>query len=273
MNIGGGEAADQMVRMMLSGTEVALRLGGSALKNLLALTMALARNDKALSGKVNMKKMLRETRDLRLFPMSPEQFKQFQKHAKKQKILFSAIKDRDGKGRVIDVVMPATELDRANQIFERMLYQGAARQAPEREKEAPSGPQEQRQERSPDRDRETPQQAQEGPRRAVRGRSPRRSGRAPSAPRWGGRGTGGPLPRPAPTCRTTPGISRPKKILGRDKTGAVPEPAPLLPKGAAGGVTGRPSWGGWRGTALGWTSARSPSRSGRKPGQRQSSPV
>ena len=42
MNIGGGEAADQLVRMMLSGSEVAVRLSGSAIKNVLALTMALA---------------------------------------------------------------------------------------------------------------------------------------------------------------------------------------------------------------------------------------
>ena len=28
MNIGGGEAADQLVRMLLSGTEVSVRLGG-----------------------------------------------------------------------------------------------------------------------------------------------------------------------------------------------------------------------------------------------------
>ena len=68
MNVGGGEAADQMVRMMLSGTEVAVRLSGSALKNLLALSLALARNHKQLSGKVNLGKMLRETRDLRQFP-------------------------------------------------------------------------------------------------------------------------------------------------------------------------------------------------------------
>ncbi len=163
MTIGGGEAADQMVRMMLSGGEVIVRLGGSALKNLLALTMALARNNKALSGKVNMERMLRETRDLRLFPMSPEQFKQFQKHAKRQKILFSAIKDRDGRGRVIDVVMPVTELDRANLIFERILYQGPARQAPEQGERAPSEPQRGRQEPSPDRDREPPQQTPEEP--------------------------------------------------------------------------------------------------------------
>ena len=163
MTVGGGEAADQMVRMMLSSGEVAVRLGGSALKNLLALTMALVKNNQTISGKVNMTRMLRETRDLRLFPMSPEQYKQFQKHAKKQKILFSAIKDRDGKGKVIDVVMPVTELDRANLIFERIMYQGPARQAPEREERPAPSPERERQEQSPNRDRQTPQQAQEGP--------------------------------------------------------------------------------------------------------------
>lgn len=43
MNIGGGEAADQLVRMLLSGGEVAVRLGGSAAKNLLAMSLALAK--------------------------------------------------------------------------------------------------------------------------------------------------------------------------------------------------------------------------------------
>ena len=122
MTVGGGEAADQMVRMMLSGTEVMVRLSGSALKNLLALTMALASNRKTLSGKVNMGKMLRETRDLRRFPMTPEQYKQFQKLAKKHKLLFSVIKDKDDKGKLMDVILPVTELDRANAIFERILY-------------------------------------------------------------------------------------------------------------------------------------------------------
>ena len=122
MNVGGGEAADQMVRMMLSSTEVMVRLSGSALKNMLALTMALASNRKVLSGKVNMGKMLRETRDLRRFPMTPEQYKQFKKLAKKHKLLFSVIKDKDDKGKLIDVILPVTELERANAIFERILY-------------------------------------------------------------------------------------------------------------------------------------------------------
>jgi len=163
MTVGGGEAADQMVRMMLSGGEVTVRLAGSALKNLLALTMALAKDHKVLSGKVNMGKMLKETRDLRLFPMTPEQYKQFQKLAKKQKILFSAIKDRDGKGKLVDVVMPVTELDRANLIFERILYRGGPTQEDQTPERGEQPPERDRSERSPDRERDTPQRAREGP--------------------------------------------------------------------------------------------------------------
>lgn len=108
MNIGGGEAADQLVRMMLSFGEVSVRLGGSALKNVLALSLALA---------------------------------------KKQKILFSAIHDRDDKGKLIDVILPVTELDRANMIFERVGYLTPESAAPQREQSPPreerEGPQKQ----------------------------------------------------------------------------------------------------------------------------------
>ena len=140
MNIGGGEAADQLVRMMLSGSEVAVRLSGSAIKNMLALTMALAKNHKTISGKVNLVKMLKETRDVRRFSMSPEQYQQFRQRAGKQKILFSAIRDSDNKGKVVDVIMPVTEIDRANMIFERIRYTGqpeqARQDAPSKEQEA-----------------------------------------------------------------------------------------------------------------------------------------
>ena len=138
MNIGGGEAADQLVRMMLASGEVAVRLSGSALKNVLALTLALAKDHKKIYGKVNLGRMLRETRDLRQFPMTPEQYRQFHKLAKRQKLLYSSIRDRDGRGRLIDVILPVTELDRANQIFGRMLYQEPKRReelAPQRERE------------------------------------------------------------------------------------------------------------------------------------------
>ena len=37
------------------------------------------------------------------------------------RLLYASIRDRDGSGQ-IDLVLPATELDRANLVFEKMLY-------------------------------------------------------------------------------------------------------------------------------------------------------
>ena len=122
MNVGGGEAADQMVRMMISGGEVAVRLSGSAIKNVAAISLALAKSHRTLSGRVGMGRMLKETRDLRVFPMSAEQYRQFRKLAGRQKLLYAAIRDKDS-GKVVDVILPVTELDRANVVFRRMVYQ------------------------------------------------------------------------------------------------------------------------------------------------------
>ena len=174
MNVGGGEAADQMVRMMLSGTEVMVRLSGSALKNLLALTMALASNRKTLSGKVNMGKMLRETRDLRRFPMTPQQYKQFKKLAKKHKLLYSVICDKDDRGKLMDVILPVTELDRANAIFERILY--TLPPEPERRPAKPlqKGHEVFRERKAPEREapEQTPVRQQEQPKDKPRERQP-----------------------------------------------------------------------------------------------------
>ena len=180
MNIGGGEAADQLVRMMLSGSEVAVRLSGSAIKNVLALTMALAKKHKTISGKVNLAKMLKETRDVRRFAMSPEQYQQFRQRAGKQKILFSAIRDSDNKGKVVDVIMPVTEIDRANMIFERIRYTGqpeqARQDAPSKEQEARVGQEAPQREQERPRQEETPVTPPVGERQGVTPKKGSRSG-------------------------------------------------------------------------------------------------
>ena len=138
MNTGGGEAADQFVRMALSGAEIMLRLGGSALKNLLAITMALARENKKVYGKISLAKMLKQTRDIRVFSMTKAQYEAFKKQAKKYGILFSAIGDKDAKSKTFDLILPVTELDRANMVFERILYN------PELGRESPEPPRDER---------------------------------------------------------------------------------------------------------------------------------
>jgi len=144
------DAAEQVVRMMLSGGEVAIRLSGSALKNGAALLLALSRNHKKVYGKVSLRKMLNETRDIRTFPMQPEEYRQFAAHAKRLKILFSAIQDKDNPQAMVDVLIPATEIERANMVFEKMQYapphaeRQAQENAPKEEhqpkKESRSGP-------------------------------------------------------------------------------------------------------------------------------------
>ena len=42
----GGDAADEFVRLMLNGTEVAVRLAGSGAKNLAALLIAWSKKEK-----------------------------------------------------------------------------------------------------------------------------------------------------------------------------------------------------------------------------------
>ncbi len=73
-------------------------------------------------------------------------------------MLFSAIRDSDNKGKVVDVIMPVTEIDRANMIFERMRYTGqpeqARQDAPSKEQEARVG------QEAPQREQQRPQQGE-----------------------------------------------------------------------------------------------------------------
>ena len=85
------EAAEQVVKMMLSSGEIVVRLSGSAIKNGSAFLLALAKNHKKVFGRLNLSKMLGMTRDIRTFTLTPAQFQQFRKRARKMGILYSAV--------------------------------------------------------------------------------------------------------------------------------------------------------------------------------------
>ena len=96
--------------MMLSGGEVAVKLAGSAAKNAAAMLLALARNHKKVYGKTSLKKILQQTRDIRTFSLTPEQYREFSRQAK-DKVLFAGIQDKE----------QTTDLELANVIFERLF--------------------------------------------------------------------------------------------------------------------------------------------------------
>lgn len=102
--------------MMLSGGEVAVKLAGSAAKNAAAMLLALARNHKKVYGKTSLKKILQQTRDIRTFSLTPEQYREFSRQAK-DKVLFAGIQDKEQPDAPIDLVIPTTDLELANVIF------------------------------------------------------------------------------------------------------------------------------------------------------------
>ena len=74
-----GDAAEQIVRMSLEGTEVALRLTGSAAKNIAAALYTIMQNkDKnKIRGKQRLTAMLKSGKELKVFTVSEEHLKQF----------------------------------------------------------------------------------------------------------------------------------------------------------------------------------------------------
>lgn len=121
MNLGEGDAADRVMRLALEGSEVAIRLSGSALKNGLALLLACLKDKKKVYGRTNMLRLFRETRDLRMFKLTKEQFKAFKKASRKYGILYSAVWDRKS-DNLVSLIFPATELERANMALEKIAY-------------------------------------------------------------------------------------------------------------------------------------------------------
>ena len=79
-----GDAADEMVRMVLNGTEVAIKLTGSAAKNLAALLVAWSKNEKKVYGKTTMMKLLKSGEPLQVLSMTKEQYSKFKGMAKKR---------------------------------------------------------------------------------------------------------------------------------------------------------------------------------------------
>lgn len=147
MNIGEGEAVEKAVHILLSGAEIVLRLTASALKNTAAFLLAMARNHKKVYGKTRLVKLLQQTRDLQCIQMTKEQFKAFQQDSKPLGILYAAVQDKRGPGAVA-LILPATELSRANNLLERLRVVPETRTEVPREKE-PRQRQESRDSREP----------------------------------------------------------------------------------------------------------------------------
>ena len=126
----GSEAADLMVREGLQIAEATVKLLAAGSKNLAAFLYALAKDNKRVSGKTNMGRLLREGKELRVFQLRESDLAAFSAYAKKG-ILYAVVKDKNAGDGLVDLI---TNVDFASQVNLFLERHGYA--APKREDDA-----------------------------------------------------------------------------------------------------------------------------------------
>ena len=114
-----GEAADQVMRMMLNGAEVLIKLSGSGAKNAAVLLYSIARQQKKTKGHARLESMLRSGKPLKVYTFRDSDLPKFKEVAKQYGILYAVLKEKDKTGGVFDVMVRAEDESKIARITER----------------------------------------------------------------------------------------------------------------------------------------------------------
>ena len=114
-----GDAAEQVVRMLLETGEVAVRLAGEGAKQIAILLYAVLREQKKTKGKARLTNMLRSGKELKVFAVKDSDLQLFCREAKKYGVLYCVLKDRDATDGLTDIMVRAEDASKINRIFER----------------------------------------------------------------------------------------------------------------------------------------------------------
>ena len=107
-----GDAAEQVVRLSLEGTEVALRLTGSAAKNIAAALYTILKNrDKTkTAGRQRLTAMLKSGKELKVFTLPEEHLKQFTVEAKRYGVVYCALRGKEPSADgLVDIMVRAED--------------------------------------------------------------------------------------------------------------------------------------------------------------------
>ena len=118
----GSDAAEQMVKETMIISEAAAKLAGLGAKNLAVLLTLYLREEHTFKGETNLKKLLKEGKEIRVFCLDKDKLAEFKQHAKDYGIVYSALKQKNDDSRIIDVLVKAEDTPRVNRILEKMNY-------------------------------------------------------------------------------------------------------------------------------------------------------
>lgn len=113
-----GDAAEQIVRLSLEGTEVALKITGSAAKNVAAMLYAVLKEQKKTKGRARVETMLRRNKPMKVFTVKREDCREFTRRAKSYGILFCPVPFKKGDDTV-DILVDQEDAARINHIVEK----------------------------------------------------------------------------------------------------------------------------------------------------------
>ena len=131
-----GDVADLMVKESIQLTEASIKLLAAGSKNLAALLWALAKDNKKLVGKTGMARLLRESKELKVFHIKESDLAEFRAFAKKN-VLFSVVKDKRRTDGMVDLVTNVDFVSQVNLFMERRGYGAPAREDAEPKKAVP----------------------------------------------------------------------------------------------------------------------------------------
>lgn len=113
------DAAEQVARIILDGTEEVVKLTGLGAKNLAILVYSVLRQQKKTKGAARLESMLRSGKPLKVYTFADSDLKKFKEVAKKYGVLYTVLQDRDSKDGVFDVMVRADDESKIARIVER----------------------------------------------------------------------------------------------------------------------------------------------------------
>ena len=122
-----GEAADQVVRMVLEGTEYVVRLSGKGAVQLGALVYSIARQQKKTKGAERLTNMLRNGKALKVYTFDAKDLTKFKEVANRYGVLYTILKEKERSDGVFDVLVRAEDDSKIARIVERRCRSGESR--------------------------------------------------------------------------------------------------------------------------------------------------
>lgn len=117
------ESADQLVKIVLNGTEFVLRIGGEASKSIVAMLWATLKDyeNNPTKGKARLGRMLKTGKELKVFTLKAEDMPTFVKEAKGYGILYCVLsKKKDNRlDGMVDIMARAEDASKINRIVDR----------------------------------------------------------------------------------------------------------------------------------------------------------